>query len=337
MKGYPSGRITEQHRDMYKAVTENGFCTARVSGKFLYNASGPIGFPAVGDWVMLECRENGSDGIIRHMLPRTSAFVRKAAGTAQEVQVVAANIDIVFLCMGLNSDFNLRRLERYLSVAWDSGAVPVVVLTKSDLCADLPVKLAQVQEVCPGADIAVCSGIEDHGYDAVLPFIRPEVTVAFIGSSGVGKSTLINALLGEELLRTNITRDGGKGRHTTTHRQMIALPTGGIVIDTPGMRELSIEFGELDITFSDIEAFAAQCRFRDCTHTKEPGCAVLEAVKRGELSMERIESYKKLSQEINYGAMNSRQIEEAKIERMFGSKSQMKQAMDEARRKNSQR
>ncbi|MHB1314345.1 MAG: ribosome small subunit-dependent GTPase A [Christensenellales bacterium] len=334
-EGLTLGRITNQNRDLYQAVTTDGFCPAKVSGKFLYNADGASSFPAVGDWVMLRCE--GGSWIIHHVLSRKSLFVRKAPGTQESVQVIAANIDTLFICMSLNSNFNLRRMERYLAAAWDSGAVPVVVLTKSDLCPDLPDKLAKVREAAPGADVAVCSSQNENGYDALLPFIRPGATIAFVGSSGVGKSTIINVLMNKELLSTKEIRADGRGRHTTTSRQMFLLPRGGIVIDTPGMREFQLEGADLEKTFSDIEALAARCRFKDCSHTTEPGCAVLAAVAEGGLAFDRLQSYLKLAKETEYSGLNARQIEEAKISRMFGSKSRMKQMMDEAKNKNSRR
>jgi ribosome biogenesis GTPase len=320
-------RVTQQHRDLYTIVSENEELGAVISGKLRLHADGGDGFPAVGDFVMVD-RTDGSGGnaIIHHVLARKSVFVRKAAGTANDIQIVAANIDTVFICMSLNSDFNLRRLERYLAVAWDSGATPVIVFTKSDLCGDVDGRLCEVSSIAMGADVVVCSSANADGIDSVKAFALPGKTIAFIGSSGVGKSTLINRLLGEEVLATKAIRaDDGKGRHTTTSRQLILLPNGGIVIDTPGMRELALVSGDVEQTFGDIEELALSCKYSDCSHGSEPGCAVRQAIVDGVLSAKRFESYQKLQREVTYEGLNSRQIENEKINRMFSSKSEMKQ------------
>ena len=209
---------------------------AEVSGKFRFQAVVSSDYPAVGDFVLVNWNGSGSSAIIESVLPRKGAFVRKAAGEPQQEQIVAANIDTVFLCMALNHDFNLRRLERYISIAWDSGAMPVIILTKSDLCDDLENKLSEVSSVAFGIDVLVTTSTEENGYKELLPLISEGKTIAFIGSSGVGKSTLINRLLGKERLKTNGLRNDDKGRHTTTRRELFLLPSGGMVIDTPGMR-----------------------------------------------------------------------------------------------------
>lgn len=330
-------RITEQHRGLYKVICEEGFMQASVSGKFMHESEADSSlFPAVGDWVILKRQDNsdGITGVIHHVLARKSAFIRKAAGAGREAQVVAANIDLVFLCMALNEDYNLRRMERYLSIAWDSGASPVVVLTKADLCADIEARISEVSGAAPGAEVIVCSAMTDDGHRAVLPYITPGRTVAFIGSSGVGKSTLINRLAEGHLLKTNAVREDGKGRHTTTCRQLILLPHGGIVIDTPGMRELGAVTADTGKSFSDIESLAARCRFHDCTHNSEPGCAVRAAIDFGELDEARYENYVKILHETAYSALTSKQIEEEKIRRMFGGKNEMKQVMREIKKKN---
>ena len=216
--------------------------------------------------------------------------------------IVAANVDTIFLCMSLNNDFNLRRLERYLSIAWDSGAAPVIVLTKADLCDDLPSRMAEVSSVAIGVDVLITSSVAEDGLAQVLPYIRQGRTVAFIGSSGVGKSTLINRLLGEERLNTGGLRNDDKGRHTTTHRELLLLPGGGMVIDTPGMRELAMWDTDEGIgqAFAEIEELAGSCRFFDCSHRNEPGCAVRKALEEGRLTEERWQSYLKLKAEAAY-------------------------------------
>ncbi len=321
-------RVTEQHREQYKAVTESGELSALVSGKLAFYAEGNAGFPAVGDWVMTD-REDDSSGhaVIHHILKRKSLFTRKAAGREQMEQVIAANIDTVFICMSLNQDFNLRRLERYLTIAWDSMAAPVVVLTKSDLCRDPKQKLIEVQSMAIGADVVLCSAENADGLDVIRNYTLPGKTIAFIGSSGVGKSTLINRLMGQDILDVKqIREDDDKGRHTTTHRQLLLLPGGGLVIDTPGMRELQILTGDLSRTFEDIEELALGCSYRNCSHNSEPGCAVKAAIEHQTLSRERFESYQKLRREMSYDGLNARQRENEKINHMFGSKAEMKQA-----------
>jgi ribosome biogenesis GTPase len=327
------GRVTSQDRDLYRVVTENGEKRAQISGKFRFNAVSTYDFPAVGDFVMLEEVEDGNS-IIHHLLTRKSAFVRKAAGKTSQPQVVAANIDTVFICMSLNNDFNLRRLERYISVAWDSGATPVVVLTKSDLCNNLDEIMSELETVALSVDIIVTSSIVEDGYLSVDKYIDSGKTVAFIGSSGVGKTTLINKLVGENLYETQGIRNDDKGRHTTTKRELILLPTGGIVIDTPGMRELGIDSADLSKAFSDIDELAKQCRFSDCSHTKEPGCAVKEAIESGLLTEERLASYFKLKKENRYEGLTSRQIEDKKIDEMFKDFGGIKNARKYIKNKN---
>jgi len=324
-------RITEQHRDLYKVVCTGGEINAAVSGKFTHDAGDQTDFPAVGDWVMID-RNNEDSGaaVIHHILRRKSMLARQSAGTAVSGQIIAANVDTVFICMSLNTDFNLRRMERYLALVWDSMATPVIVLTKSDLCDDLQQKLDEIAAVSMGVEVIVCSSESGGGLDEVSVQVECGKTIAFIGSSGVGKSTLINRLAGQDLMRAKSIRQDDKGRHTTTHRQLLILPKsetskGGIVIDTPGMRELQMRGGDLSKTFEDVEEISQRCKFRDCSHNTEAGCAIKEAIRDGSLSEERFESYQKLQREVLYSGMTSRQIENEKFIGWFGSKNEIKQ------------
>lgn len=333
------GRVTSQSKNMYKVVTEDGEIAAEVSGRFRYEVQEVTEYPAVGDFVMVDRTDATSgNGIIHHVLTRKSAFIRKAAGTSHTEQIVAANIDTVFICMSLNNDFNIRRLERYISIAWDSGATPVIVLTKADLCDNLADKLLEVETVAIGIDVVVTSSLSDDGYQPLSNYLAPGTTSVFIGSSGVGKSTLINRMMGEEVLETDGLRNDDKGRHTTTRREMFVIPEGGVVIDTPGMRELGLESADLSKTFSDIDELAALCKFRDCTHTQEPRCAVQAAIQDGSLDPDRFESYLKLKKEAKYEGLNSKQIESEKLNDMFkdygGMKNARKMLKEKTRSKN---
>ena len=299
---YVLGRVVSQEREVYRVVTEQEIYFARVSGKYRYDAVNPSDYPAVGDFVLMECMSREEPAIIQKVLPRKSAFIRKAAGTKSVEQIVAANIDTIFICMSLNKDFNVRRLERYLSVAWDSGATPVIVLTKEDLNDDVEDNLLEIEKVAIGVPVIQTSAITEDGLHQIYPYLKEYQTVAFVGSSGVGKSTLINHLLGAELIDTGGLRNDDKGRHTTTHRELFMIPGKGMVIDTPGMRELGMWSAEdgIDHTFSDIDELVGQCRFSDCTHQTEPGCAVRQAVRDGLIAEDRYRAYMKLKAENAY-------------------------------------
>ena len=311
---FPVGRVSAQYKDLYRVITETGEVLAEVSGKLRFNAAALSDFPAVGDFVLLD-RTDTVEGraIIHHVLRRKSAFIRKAAGTGNSEQVVASNIDTVFICMSLNSDFNLRRLERYLAIA------------KADLCDDVAAKTAAAESVAIGAEILVTSSLADASHEQILPHLKCGSTAAFIGSSGVGKSTLINRLAGTEFA-TNGLRNDDKGRHTTTRRELITLTNGALVIDTPGMRELGLETADLSKSFADIDELSQQCRFRDCTHTHETGCAVQQAITDGILAADRLASYQKLQKEVRYEGLDSKQIELEKFSTMFKNIGGMKKA-----------
>ncbi len=329
-KSYPDlylGRVVSQSKDLYQVVTADVEFMAEISGRFRFACQSKTDYPAVGDYVMLD-RDSGEHGhaVIQHLLDRTSVFVRQSAGNTTEAQVVAANMDKVLICMALNRDYNVRRLERYLAIAWDSGAIPCVVLTKGDLLQQFQDQWQEIQRVAMGVDILVTSSLTEDGVDALASYLVPGQTVAFIGSSGVGKSTLINRLLGENTLLTQETRNDDKGRHTTSRRQLLVLPSGVMVIDTPGMRELGLDQANVGLAFAELEELAQNCRFSDCQHQQEPGCALRQAVVSGLIAEERLLSYLKLKKEAKYDGMNAKQIEKEKTETMFADFGGMKNA-----------
>jgi ribosome biogenesis GTPase / thiamine phosphate phosphatase len=293
--GLVPGRVTVEERDAYLVRTAEDERWTEVTGRFRYDAPTPAHRPAVGDWVALDDR-------IHAVLPRKTKFSRKVPWLKTEEQVLAANVDVVFLVMALTErDFNPRRLERYLTTAWQSGAEPVVVLSKADLCEEVPLRVAETEAVAFGVPVHVTSAISGEGLDPLRAHFADDRTAALLGSSGVGKSTLINAFLGNDTLRTNEIRSDGRGRHTTTHRELVPLPEGGLLLDTPGMRELQLWTADsgLDETFTDVAELAAQCRFNDCSHDSEPGCAVRAAVADGSLDRDRLASYEKLQRELH--------------------------------------
>lgn len=309
--------------------------TPEVSGKFRYNIDKISDYPAVGDFVMVDkLSDDEGHAIIHHVLSRKTTIIRKAAGTSNDEQLVATNVDIVYICMSLNNDFNIRRIERYLSIVWDSGAMPVIVLTKSDLCDNLTEKLIELDEVAIGVEVIVTSTFDPQSLEYLENQLLAGTTAAFIGSSGVGKSTIINYFLGKTILETDGLRNDDKGRHTTTYRELFISQKGGIVIDTPGMREIGFESADITRTFNDIDILAQQCKFNDCSHTNEPKCAVLNAIAEGNMSLERYDSYLKLRREAKYAGLSSKEIERTKLNEMFRDYGGMKNARKMQKQKN---
>jgi ribosome biogenesis GTPase / thiamine phosphate phosphatase len=296
-------RIVEQQRSAYRVACEAAELMAETAGHLRYTAVERSGLPVVGDWVLIEARFAEGRATIHEVLPRKSKFSRKAAGQETTEQVAAANVDTVFLMTSLNADLNTRRVERYLTTIWNSGAQPVILLSKADLCDDVMPAIEAVAEVAFGVPIHALSSTTGEGVDQLHEYLKPGRTVALLGSSGVGKSTLINRLLGHEVQTVReIREDDARGRHTTTARRLFLLPGGGMLIDTPGMRELQLwDASEgLSQTFNDIDRLAEECRFRDCGHQSEPGCAVQSALAKNEISAERFESYLKLRRELQH-------------------------------------
>ena len=297
LPGIPA-RVTAVHKERYEIACVHGITYARLKTKEYYVDT--QAFPTAGDFVMVNYMDNGDSQIIA-TLPRRTFFSRREPGPIPREQAVAANFDYVFIMQSLNLDFNPKRLERYLTLAWQSGATPVILLTKADLAEDYWDYLTQVERVATGVNIHVVSAHTGAGLPRLNAYLQPGKTVVFLGSSGVGKSTLVNALAGEEIMAVSAIReDDSKGRHTTTHRQLIRLKSGVMIIDTPGMRELGMwDVSEgLGDAFADVERFVGKCRFSDCKHQTEPGCAVKAAIAVGELDIGRWESYQKLSQEV---------------------------------------
>jgi ribosome biogenesis GTPase / thiamine phosphate phosphatase len=325
--GLEPARVAVEHRDAYVLYTARGERQAELSGRLRHAAAERGDLPAVGDWVAATATD---PALVQAVLPRKTKFSRMAAtdhGQTVE-QVVAANVDIVFLTAGLDGDLNVRRLERYLTLAWESGASPVVVLTKLDLCDDVGAALVEVGSVAVGVPVHTVSNVTGEGVEDLASYVSEGRTVAALGSSGVGKSSLVNALAGEELMATGDVRADGRGRHTTTNRQLLVLPSGGLFLDTPGMRELRLWESEegLASTFDDVAAAAANCRFSDCSHEREPDCGVQAALGDGSLDWERYESWRKLQNELHYLALkqDARLRSEARKERRRFARSQRK-------------
>ena len=292
-------RVAAQHRGAYDVLTEHGELRVQLTGRLRHEADSGADLPAVGDWIALR------DETIQGVLPRRSAFLRKVAWSQTEAQVLAANLDTIFVVSGLDGDLNLRRLERYLTLAWESGATPALVFTKADLCEDCTGAMLAVEQVALGVPAHVISNVTGEGLDELAPYLAPAKTVALLGSSGVGKSSLANRLLGEELQVTKAIAEDGRGRHTTSSRHLFRLPGGALLVDTPGLREVQLWEADEGIqdAFADVDELAAACRFNDCAHEREPGCAVQAAIEEGTLPLERLDSYRALQRELRHLAV----------------------------------
>jgi ribosome biogenesis GTPase / thiamine phosphate phosphatase len=316
-------RVSARHHGPCELLSELGRLGGIPSGRLTDEE-----LPAVGDWVAARPVEGERKAVIEAVLPRRSSFTRKETLKRTVAQVIAANVDTVFLTTAFGFDLNPRRLERYLTAAWDSGSTPVIVVNKSDLAADPVAELVDVESIAIGVPLLAVSAATGEGLDALEPHLRPGSTIALLGSSGVGKSTLVNRLAGREVLATAETSVGGRGRHTTSHRELVPLPSGALLLDTPGMRELQLWAGEevLDTTFGEISELAADCRFRDCAHEREPGCAIRRALGDGTLDQERWASYRKLQRELRALEIrkDARLRSEARKERARFARSQRK-------------
>jgi ribosome biogenesis GTPase len=319
--GLEPARVAVEHRGAYVLYTSRGDRPAELSGRLRHSADSRGDLPAVGDWVAMGDGDAAERALIHAVLPRRTKFSRMAANDHGQTieQVVAANVDVVFLAAGLDGDLNIRRLERYLTLGWESGAEPVVVLTKADLCDDVAGAVLEVESVAVGVPVHAVSNLTGEGVDELNRYFTSDRTVAALGSSGVGKSSLVNRLAGEELMATGALRSDGRGRHTTSNRQLLLLPAGGLFLDTPGMRELRLWESEegLAAAFDDVAAVSAQCRFSDCGHETEPGCAVRAALADGSLDPERLASWRKLEGELRHLALkqDARLRSEARKER----------------------
>lgn len=307
-------RVISEDKDSYLLLSEAGELRGKISGAFRYKAGDKIDLPVVGDWAVIEIYSTDSIAVIHQLLPRKTLLMRKTAGIVTEKQALAANIDYAFIINGLDKDFNLRRIERYITLVYDSGAQPVIILNKLDLignASQLDEIKNEIEAIAFGVPVHFISSINSQGIDEIKNYFTGNKTVALLGSSGVGKSTLTNQLLGETYQKTaDVRASDSKGRHTTSRRQLFLLPSGGTLIDTPGMRELQLwlDDNSFSTSFADIDALAKSCRFKDCTHMSEPGCAVQIAISQGKLDQDRLQNYHKLLREAKYLAKKQSEV-----------------------------
>ena len=321
LEQFDLARVIAVHKDRYTLSNGEVDIQSELIGKIIFSASSPLDYPAVGDWVLANFFNENTFSIIHQILPRKSLLKRKTPGRKVDFQLIASNIDVAFIVQSLNENFNLRRLERYLVMVNESDIRPIVLLSKSDLLPleDTKSRIANIHKIMPRLEVIPFSNENESGIDSVKEIMKPGLTYCLLGSSGVGKTTLINNLIGESILKTKtVSKKESKGRHATTHRQLIKLDSGAMIIDTPGMRELgnfSIETG-LDETFSEIKILSEKCHFNDCTHVGEKGCAVLEAIENGQLSDERYKNYIKMIKESTYNEMSY--LEKRRKDKQFG-------------------